>query len=268
VKFSNKEEFLQFFTELIDPQISVVAINFAYPLNPIFADGHLDGVLISGSKEYDFDEVVGEQIGKMISEEILAKRGQKISVSCANDTVCLLLSGLSQYSPDELFGGIVGTGINFAFFTMPNELVNLESSNFDKFSQSAAGQEIDRASLVPGRALFEKETSGAYLYRHYTAEQITSTHQLDQIARGSDIHAEEARNILDYSASLIACQVAGIMNFKQRNMVGVMEGSLFWKAQNYRSIVESYVTLLSPYAVKFVSIDEDSLIGAAMLVAS
>lgn len=158
------------------------------------------------------------------------------------------------------------------FFRQPREIINLESSNFDKFPQSNTGQEIDRESVSPGKALFEKETSGAYLYKHYNilfaSHTIQSTQQLNEIAQGTDQRAVIARDLFDHSASLIACQIAGILNFREQNMIGVMEGSLFWDADHYRTLVESYVSMLSKYHVDFVSIDEESIVGAAMLVAS
>ncbi len=269
-KFSTAEDFLSFVCEHIDSSVSTLALNLAYPLEPIFENSHLDGVLISGSKENEFSGLVGKKVGQSISERIENSSGRHITVSVANDTLCLLLSGLSQFKKEELFGGIIGTGVNLAIFNSAGEAVNLESANFNKFSLSAEAKYIDDISTHKGKAIFEKEVSGAYLYKHYNlrhpGQLISDTGVLAQLSQGTDSRAQEAQKLFDHSASLVACQIAGILEFKERDMVGIMEGSLFWKADNYKMLVETYVSMLTKYSVHFTKVDDDSIIGGAMLV--
>ncbi len=271
--FKTGKDFLSYVYEFVDPNIQVLSLNFAYPLKPVF-EGYLDGVLLSGSKENTFDGLIGKQVGQSVAEMVKGERNQEIIVTCANDTVCLLLAGLSKYSPEHIFGGIIGTGVNFAFFTGNRTLVNLESANFDKFPIAPYTQTIDEQSVKRG-ALFEKEVSGAYLYKHFNLrmkeidpsfQSIESTMQLEEIAHENNEKAEVARALFDHSAKLVACQIAGILDFKQKNMVGVMEGSLFWKSTNYKSLIERYVQLLTSYSVNFIKVDDDSVLGATMLV--
>jgi hexokinase len=261
--------------KFVHTDVRQLALNFAYPLEPVFENGVLDGRLVSGSKENDFNGMINEKVGQLITDDLQEFRGQSLKVSCANDTVCLLLSGLTSYKEQELFGGIVGTGVNFAFFTGDRTLVNLESANFDKFSISEAAKHIDRDSIRSGQALFEKEVAGAYLYQHYNfiIEQknlafprLTRTADLGEVAKKDDVSGEIARNVLDHSASLVACQIAGIAEFKKRDIVGIMEGSLFWKGHNYKTLVETYLGLLTEYSVTFTRIDDDSILGAAYLL--
>jgi len=252
--------------------IKVLALNFAYPLKPVLENGRLDGVLISGSKEHAFFGLVGKQVGLEIEKFIKLKFNKQIIVTLANDTICLALSGLGTAGPLGLAGGIVGTGMNFAFFLDEQTLVNLESANFDRFPPSVSGLQVDAQSIKPGEALFEKEVSGAYLFQHYNLRRkkesgmIESTHQMDKVARG-EISGDKllARDLFKYSAELISCQIAGMANFKKRDMVFVMEGSLFWVGYNYRKTVEETVKSLTKYKVKFKEIKDCGIVGAAQL---
>ena len=270
--FSTGKAFLALVKSHLRKNIKVLAINFAYPLKPILENNRLDGILIGGSKEHAFSGLVGKQVGVEIEEFIKIKFNKQIMVTLANDTICLALSGLGTSSPEGLAGGIVGTGMNFAFFLDNHTLVNLESANFDKFEPSAAGLLVDGKSIKPGEALFEKEVSGAYLFQHYNLKRkkefskIESTHQMDKVARG-EMSGDKllARELFQYSAQLISCQIAGITNFKNQDMVFVMEGSLFWAGYNYRKTVEETVKSLTKYKVKFKEIKDCGIVGAAQL---
>jgi hexokinase len=275
--FTTKDIFLSVIDKNLNPRTETVAINFAYPMKPIFENGKLDGILIAGTKEHAFNGLVGQPIGKTIELYIKTKYNRDIKVSVANDTICLALAGLTKHTANELSGGIVGTGMNFAVFLDDTHLVNLEAANFNKFPQSDEGKQIDAQSITPGGALFEKEVSGGYLYHHFnillTKNQIKhpsleSTHQMDRIARGNIYKATEtARTLFEHSASLIACQVAGITEYKKHDMTFVMEGSLFWIGWHYKQLVEKYVKLLVPkYTVTFEEIKDCGIIGAAKLV--
>src|SRR3989344_4179935 len=134
--FNTEEEFLSYFESLLDPNVRVVALNFAYPLNPVARNGLLDGILVSGSKENTFTGLVGKPVGETIEQYVKQKLDHVIRVSVANDTICLLLSGLTKYRGDELAAGIVGTGLNFAIFLDEHTAVNLEAANFNQFEQS------------------------------------------------------------------------------------------------------------------------------------
>lgn len=273
-KFADKSDFLDFIYSKIHDSVEVLAINFAYPMEPIFENNHLDGKLISGSKENKFKDFVGSRVGQSITEMVSDRDKKKITVTVANDTLCLLLSGLNHFEKDQLFGGIVGTGINFSFFTSDDIAVNLESANFDKFELSDIAKKIDEISVQPGRALFEKEVAGAYLFQHlnlrYMNEQeyklLSDTSELAKLIEAGGEYSQEAQKLFEHSASMVACQIAGILEFKKKNMVGIMEGSLFWKADNYKTLVETYLAMLTEYRVTFTKVDDDSILGGAMLV--
>lgn len=277
-RFNTAEDFLSVVEQDIDPLVKVVALNLAYPLKPVYENGRLDGILIEGTKENTFTGLEGKKVGEAIEERILQKTGRRITVSVANDTACLLLSGLTEVAPGtEIAAGIVGTGLNFAIFLDKNHLVNLEAANFDKFPQSEEGKIIDASSNKPGSARLEKEVSGAYLYEHFNAilkrdgisyPPLSSTLEMNQLLENPDSDvASIAQELLTRSASLTACIVAGITRFKQKDIDFVMEGSLFWNASGYRRTVKETVMKLVPnYNVKFIKIEDSPIFGAAKLV--
>lgn len=275
--FTSEEVFLHFIDKVLDKDADHLALNFAYPMKPGSRDGYLDGKLLAGTKEHTFEGLVGKYVGETIEHYIKDKRGREIHVALANDTVCLLLSGLTQFRWQGLVGGIVGTGLNFAIFLDEHTIVNLESANFDKFPQSPEGKLIDRGSARPGSALFEKETSGGYLYQHFNLSlhkkgldfpDVHSTKDMDQIAyKNLPEVSDLARKVSNHSSSLIACQVAGISNFYKRDCTFVIEGSLFWKGWSYKENVGVLTRQLSPLnQVSFVFVEESGVLGAAKLI--
>ena len=267
---SSAQAFLSLMERLIRPEETSIAVNFAYPLKPVTENGTLDGILLNGSKEHTFNGLVGKQVGKAIQDYIWEKRKQKLRVSVANDTICLLLSGLTKYPWSQIAAGIVGTGMNFALFEDEHTAVNLESGSFDKFEQSVEGKIIDAQSAEPGTALFEKEVSGAYLYKQFNLKaekegistRIADTSELDRLAQTHHI----ARDVLDHSAHLIASQIAGILEFQQRDITFVTQGSLFWKGHNYKNTVDTVVKKLTNYSANYIEIEHADLLGAAKLV--
>jgi hexokinase len=272
-----KENFISLVERNLDPHTSVVALNFAYPLSPVNDRGKLDGVLISGTKEHAFEGLVGECVGQQLEEYFYKKYKRKILFTVANDTVCLLLSGLSNASWEKLACGIVGTGVNFAYFLGPREIVNLESANFDKFPISPEALEVDLNSTKMGKALFEKETAGSYLYQHFNSmlvkqrlphPKITSTWELKKLALlDIPLVSSIARDLIRKSAGLIAAQIAGIVLFKKRDMTFVMEGSFFWEEDIYREYVEHFLRILVPdRKATFVHVADSPFAGAAKLV--
>ncbi len=275
--FATLDNFLTFIESQLYDNVNFLAVNFAYPLRPIFEEHVLDGVFhLAGTKEHAFEGLLGKMVGQTIRDFISEKKNRKIKVSVANDTVCLLLSGLVAHKWENLAAGVVGTGLNFAMFLERVKLVNLEAAFFDKFPMSEEGKQIDARSQHPGNSVFEKEVSGAYLYQHFNllavrqgmvAKELASTEELDALARSDQSGATLARELIERSAALVACQIAGITLFQGREMTFVMEGSLFWNAWQYKEQVEICVKQLTQYKVFFVRVEESGILGAAKLLA-
>lgn len=278
IHFGNGKDFLNLIGKELYPEIKTLALNFAYPLQPVFENGKLDGILFLGpTKGVNLHNLTGKKIGRAIEDNVFNKLKRKIKVSVANDTVCLILSGLTKFRWNTLSAGIVGTGLNFAFFLDKNKLVNLESASFDKFTQTPQGEIVDSTSDKPGKSLFEKETAGGYLYKHFNIflkekglklTPIKSTEELNKISlKNIPFVSDMAKDLIKRSAEFVSCQIAGITLFKKTDMTFIMEGSLFWKGNNYKETFEKTVMQLVPeHKVQFVEIDNSAILGAAKLI--
>ena len=275
--FHTIDDFLAFISLEIDQTVTHIALNFAFPLQPTVRDGKLDGFLLYGTKEHTFAGLQGEKVGEHIEMYMKEKQNKTLQTCVANDTICLLLSGRVQYKWEDLACAIVGTGYNAAFFLTEHEAVNLESGGFRNLPQDNVDKIIDTSSSQPGMQLFEKQISGGYLYRIFNETikekglsypEIPSTKSLDDLARGRNDVGMYAQRVLEKSAQLVACQIAGIAAYRKANLVCVMEGSLFWKGYKYKETVELTLKALSPtQEVKFVHIENSSVLGAAKLIA-
>lgn len=274
--FKNIDIFLSFISKYIIKSVKYVSLNFAFPLESVIRNGIVDGKLLSATKMHSLTGLIEKNIGEEIEKYIHGKTGHKIFVSCANDTVCLLLAGLSSYDRDSLGCLIVGTGYNAAFFLDPQTIVNLEAAGFDKFDATESGKWVNSQSKNINRSKFEKEVSGAYLYKHFNflikqkninAGEISSTKELSGLATKKSITGKLAQELLNQSAQLVASHVAGIAEFKKKDMIFAVEGSLFWKGYGYKKMVEKTVKQLTDYKIELVEIKDSSLLGAAMLLA-
>ena len=273
--FATKEDFLQFVLSKILSDTTLVTINFAFPLTPVLRRNKTDGILIFGTKEHAFSGLVGEAVGEEIENYLASHLKRNVSVVLANDAICLLLAGVTKAPWDRLACGIVGTGVNFAITNGDTEAVNLESANFTDFLHSETLAAVDKKSREPGRALFEKETAGAYLYQHYneivrqknpSLSRLTSTRELKEIVLRDLPGVEIAKELLGRSAGLVASQMAGIMFFKKTGVSFLMEGGFFWEDTLYADLVKKYLARMGlPYKASIFKLPESSLLGAAVL---
>ncbi len=267
-KLRTKETFFDFIFNLFEDGVRGMGINFAYALKPVFRDGRLDGTLVQGSKEHEFAGLIGKTVGEEMEKYYSGKTGKNIKITVANDTICLLLSGMKNHPIKNLAAFIVGTGLNSAIVLDERTLVNLESANFDKFEQSEEAQKVDGQSADPGQAKFEKEIAGEYLYKQYnvvsTDHKIDSTQALNQLALSDDSLAQE---ILKRSASLAAAQAAGVANFYKKPVVFLTEGSLFWNSEKYLlNFRKIFNELTEGSNHNFVKSASDSLLGIGYLL--
>lgn len=274
---TSKKDFLSFIASSLEDDISVLSVNFAYPLEPFLRDGRLDGILLdigTSGKAVSAPDLIGEKIGESIEKYIKKTLQRSVCVSVGNDSLCLALAGknLPGIDEDKLGFGIVGTGINFGFFLNKNMVVNLENHAFTSFPQSELGKILSDKAGSP----FGKETNGETLYKHFNFflkkedidfPPLTATSQLDEIIKKNmPVLSDVARAILKRSAELIACQVSGILDFKKTDMTFVMEGGLFWHGIRYGEIVENTIGELTNHKSRFVKINNSNLFGAAKLV--
>lgn len=275
--FATKEIFLQFITDNLDPNTKYVAINLAQALGPVFENGRLDGTLEGNAKEHNFEGLMHEKVAAAIEAYVKGKTGRDIIASIGNDTICLMLSGLTNHAAESLAAGIVGTGMNFAIFLDATHAVNLEAAEFNKFEPNPQTQIIDAQSERPDFHVWEKEVAGAYLFTHFNLllkergisyPEIQDTKELDTVARQNIEGASDlAKEVLNTSAEEVAAMMAGIQNFYGKDVTFVMQGSLFWHGYNYKEKVAETMRSLSSFNLTFVEVEHADYLGAAKLIA-
>jgi hexokinase len=273
--FADAKTLYRVIEKYIDHETGHAALNFAYPLAPFTRDERLDGILIRGTKEHTFNDLIAKPVGGTLEKMLFKTKGAAVKISTANDTVCLVLAGSPLYPPNTLAGGVIGTGFNFGFFLNEHELVNLESGNFSNFIPSDTCRRIDSGSVNPGGQLYEKEVSGAYLHLHYNYFLESLSCKFKPLSKGSEVSAaaqtgdETAAALLEKSASLAAAEIAAIWEFKEKQKLNlIIEGSLYWKGFGYGGFVNQYLEQLNvPSAsVNITGIEESSLAGAAAMI--
>lgn len=222
-----------------------IGIGFAYSLKPLMVDRFIDGELVVMSKERTIEGLVGRKIGQEYHKFLIKNFGIDTNITVTNDSICLLLGG-----DGVEIAGIVGTGLNFAYwenrtsiaprklielhrFVQSEVAINIESANFNKIPVSALGKIVDKKSDDRGENMAEKESAGAYLYQLFNAGRVkmkingffdlTSTDQLNDIITGAykfpaDIKTEDkdrafllAERIFHRSAQIVAIELCGIM---------------------------------------------------------
>ncbi len=134
-----------------------------------------DGKLLEWSKEVKAPEVIGEMIGKSMLEAMGTPEKQLVLL---NDTVATLLAGQAATAGktyDTYIGFILGTGTNTCYIESnknitktsdldlsKNQIINIESGNFDKTPRTDIDLLFDSQTKNPGRYTFEKMFSGGY----------------------------------------------------------------------------------------------------------
>lgn len=161
-RFATKDDFLAFIEANLEQQTAAIGINFAYNLIPVVGEmGELDGIMNQGdTKGHAFQGLQQEQVGKTIEDYLKETTNRDIAVTVANDSVCLITSGLEEDTDREnLIAAIAGTGYNVAIFLDNNTVVNLQASDFTGFTQTSTGKVVDSESKNAGEQLFNKEVA-------------------------------------------------------------------------------------------------------------
>lgn len=222
-----------------------IGIGFAYPLKPLLHHHFIDGELLFMSKGRNIEGLVGKKVGQEYHKFLLKEYGIDTTVAVANDAICLLLGGIGAD-----IAGIVGTGLNFAYWERRDRIaplklselynfvqreiaVNIEAKNFDKIPETKLRELVDKKSDDSGYSLAEKEAAGAYLYQIFNAGKdqilgkgfpfLSSTDQLNDIIANAFVYPSKTnektkRNtrlfterIFHRSAQIVAIELCGIL---------------------------------------------------------
>ncbi|PSO43932.1 MAG: hypothetical protein BRC23_02505 [Parcubacteria group bacterium SW_4_49_11] len=274
-----RQTFLSLIETYIEGDISVLALNYSFPIQAFVRDNRLDGTALRSVKHHQLEGLLGQPVGQEIEDYLNPTREYPLSVTCAHDTTSLLLAGRQHTHKEHPVGGVIGTGMNFAFLE-DERVINLESGNFSDFPQTETGKRVDAESDTSGEQQFEKEVAGAFLPWHYNifvkehssldGEPISDAAQLSELAENGDQFFQDiARRLMRRSARLAACQMAALFHFRGReHTTFIMEGSLFWEGWKYRQTITRTLKLLDvpSSAIRFVYVPNSSLLGAGQLV--
>lgn len=222
-----------------------IGLGFAYPLKPVITHRFVDGELLFMSKGRNIEGLVGKRVGQEYHKFLIREYGIDTAVSVANDAICLLLGG-----DGAEIAGVVGTGLNFAYwekresiaplklgelhhFSQTEVAINIEAKNFDKIAATRLREIVDKRSDDPGYSLAEKEAAGAYLFQIFNAGKdkilgkdfpsLSSTDELNDILANAFKYPKRldrekkqqaflfAERILKRSAQIVALEICGIM---------------------------------------------------------
>ncbi|MCK9195743.1 MAG: hypothetical protein M0P16_02045 [Syntrophales bacterium] len=150
-----------------------LAFTFSFPVEQ---SSIASGKLIGWTKGFTAGGVEGEDVVALLSEALRRKGTGFIHVAAlANDTVGTLVAK-SYADPSCDMGVILGTGTNACYpekiahiLKCPGlgasgeMIVNMEWGGFSQLKTNIYDHLLDRASLNPGKQLFEKMVSGMYL---------------------------------------------------------------------------------------------------------
>lgn len=273
-KMQTMEDFHQYLYGAIDPQVNVVTVNIANTLKQYFDGRKLDGIIteFDDSRSLAVPQLIGKVFGNEIEKIVNETRENPITVSVAGDGYCQILSAYPEYDPENVAFGVVGTGYNLGFLYDFETFVNLDAATFNKFPMDALTRKLGEKYGWP----FGKAVNGTHLYKHFNAaierreldfSPISSTLELSLVSQNQIPQVSEiAQAYINRAAQLVACQAAGLTDFKGQNMVFVMDGSVFWKGNRFKEMTESTVAQLTNKKIQFLYIPNVAVMGAAKLV--
>ncbi|MCR4434846.1 MAG: hypothetical protein QHH06_04850 [Clostridiales bacterium] len=218
-----KEKFFETVAQYIQPLLDKsgkIGFCFSYPTEIL---PHKDGRLIRFSKEVKVKGVEGQLIGANLLrtfKEMGMPADKRIVL--LNDTVATLLGGKASY-PERVFDGyigfILGTGTNTCYIEDKGNirkipqiaaekgtmLVNIESGSYGKAPRGQIDREFDTGTANPGRQVFEKAISGAYLgglilavIKRAAGEGLLSRGFYERITGVNRFTSEEVDEFLNY----------------------------------------------------------------------
>lgn len=174
----SREEFFHRFSEALLPFIRDCAgIGFCFSF-PAEITPDRDGRVLYFDKEVKVSGIVGMKLIEGLSHALADKGVPGVGGVVLNDTVAALLGGMTQTDReawDGFVGLIWGTGMNVCYAEHAGRiaalsgqqagsmLINTESGAFLPAATGEFDRELDAATRDPGRHLYEKMVSGAYL---------------------------------------------------------------------------------------------------------
>lgn len=287
-KYDSAEHYFTVLAELLSPILDqakpdAVGIVWAGPAYNEKSEIGNDAKVKQLTKELVIPGVMDETIVTMAKKYIGAKYEyiKSLPTVVMNDTVAVLLSC------GAIAGGIVATGMNFAFAT-PNGIINTESGSFTGFPQTKVTDELDAKSEYPGEHVNEKRTTGLYLPEYFKmgiealkqegyefsmpenvdAPALSAFAEKAPANNADEMYSKIAKILFEQSAQLIGTEIgAGIATYNTNTSDEVIipiEGSLFWGAPDYVAMTTKAANISSSKSVKFLKVPHAGRIGAGV----
>ncbi len=235
---------------------------FSFPCNQIAINR---AELIQWTKEIRTAGVEGQEVGLLLAEALARKGLQNVRpVAIINDTVGTLLTA-AYLDPCADIGTICGTGHNTCYWEPSlNQIVNMESGNFDRLPVTIYDLELDKESEKPGKQRLEKMVAGHYLgelarliavkqFGTFLPPYSLDAKGLAQLIAGEDssllgLQGQETARVKEIglelitrSARLVAATFLGVLaridpGLESRHTIAV-DGSLYEKMPGYAAAI-------------------------------
>jgi len=264
-QLNNSDQFITLIKSVLHPQAKYLALNLAFPLRPRINQGLPDGILLRGTKEHDFEGMIGQSL-----VSVLAPHLPSITLSVGNDASCLALAATPLF-PAPAMALVLGTGFNLAF-SHDEQIVNIEAGRFNQLPQAPLDRLLDHSSQAPGTQILEKQVAGGYLASLFNLyafplnlPQVSTTSELASLTQSHPGY-QLAQALFLRSASLVSASLCGYADFVQTHQLNLLaEGSLFWSPQ-YSSQVKSLLEKLNrELKLNLKQLPHSGLIGAARM---
>ena len=246
------EEFLDAFVLRLVPFLSsCAALGFCFSF-PARITPERDGEVLYFDKVVKVASSQGLRLIRGLNDSLHRLGGDPIRGVVLNDTVAALLGGITQVERDRFdgfLGLIYGTGINTCYSeavqnisalsdgAQGSMLINTESGSFTLVKPGDFDRQVDEQSKNPGRHLYEKMVSGAYL-----GEVLRHT------LRGA---VEE--NLLPRRFASLSCLATHEMDAFLTDPTGDNPLAVLCRTQEERSVVVEFADALFRRAARLVS---------------
>ena len=249
-----------------------LAFTFSFPVEQTSI---ASGKLIGWTKGFTAGGVEGKDVVVLLSEALKRKEIGCIHVAAlANDTVGTLVDK-SYTDPSCDMGVILGTGTNACYpekiahiLKCPElgasgeMIINMEWGGFSQLKANIYDHILDRASLNPGKQLFEKMVSGMYLgeiarlvivemmeqgllfrgtsLSAFSKEYALTTKHLSMMAQGSDFFADFGLSDVSAADRQAVREICRIVSTRSAKLAGAAIAAVVaWMDAN----LESYHTI-------------------------
>lgn len=210
------------------PDVDTMLVSFAFPLQPVTTNAGCDGILLSGGKQHNLNDLVGMQVGATLAEALYKRTGKVYMVQVLNDQL-VALAWLRAQSIKDGIVGVAGTGFNLSY--LQNGIPYVLEPKHLSITDPLTGA-LHSAEYYVG---------GAYL-PHYISSldsryHIESMQEVLESLDRTDDQGVVVRKALGFSARLLASYIDVLSD-----RVGVseiwMEGSVFWNTPGYIDLVQ------------------------------